>query len=147
MIQARPSVDRRNDVNFDLDERTWQGCRQKTWGDQESQRSAGGWDVLLMEDTAKSGRETWVTRQRTAFTAVRFYTPALGNSHKRTQFHHHCKHKTPWDEHSQQTPPSITSSPPKLIKSLNHIQLFSPTPVSEMLPFEGDGCKAGVSGC
>lgn len=29
MIQARLSVDRRNDVNFDLDERTWQGCRQK----------------------------------------------------------------------------------------------------------------------
>jgi len=36
----------------------------------------------------KSGRETlqiWVTRQRTAFTAVSFYTPALWNPHKRTR--------------------------------------------------------------
>ncbi len=53
------------------------------------------------------------------------------------------KHKTPWDGRSQQTPPSTSSSSPKPINSLNHFQLFSPPPVSEMPLFEGDGVKSG----
>jgi len=33
------------------------GVQIETWGDQESQRRAGGWDGLLMEDAVSSQAE------------------------------------------------------------------------------------------
>lgn len=149
MIQAGQSVDRRNDVEklwslTWMKERSRGADRNLGWSRVVEKRrrveriTHGGRIQFGQRDSAVLSHQTEDGIHSCAFAHTCTWKPSQTHP-----LHHHCKHKTPWDGRSQQTPPSTSSSPPKPINSLNHFQLFSPPPVSEMPLFEGDGVKSG----
>lgn len=145
--KCRLKIWSRTGVNFDRDESTWQRWRQKP-------------GVIKRVTEKCRGVETYYyySRRMLPCRAERqcgFESPDRGRHSQLCAFTHlHLEtltNTTPpspmqtqdslrW---SQQTAPPTTSPPPKTNCSLNHFQLFSSPPVSEMPLFKGDGVKSG----